>query len=63
MDWQMIIVGAVLIVSVAVLIRRIYKTVKKPQSLCDACLMKESCGMDCQAEEPEEQHRSDEQTK
>ncbi len=63
MDWQMIIVGAVLIVSVVVLIRRIYKAVRKPQSLCDACLMKESCGMDCQAEEPEEQHRSAEPPK
>lgn len=63
MDWQMIIVGAVLIVSVVVLIRRIYKAVRKPQSLCDACLMKESCGMDCHAEKPEEPHRSNEQTK
>lgn len=62
MDWQMIIVAIVLIVSVTFLIRRIYKTVKKPQSICDACLIKESCGMDCLEKKSEESCSSDEET-
>ncbi|MBU0712954.1 hypothetical protein KKC74_15260 [bacterium] len=47
MSWQIIIVAVVVIASVIALFKRFYKTVKKPQSVCDSCLMKDSCGADC----------------
>ncbi len=50
MLWQYIIVGIFVIASVIGLIMKFRKSIKKPQSVCDSCMMKDSCGADCHEE-------------
>jgi uncharacterized membrane-anchored protein YhcB (DUF1043 family) len=43
MLWQYIIVGIFVIASVIGLIIRFRKSIKKPQSVCNSCMMKDRC--------------------
>jgi hypothetical protein len=45
MDWQIVIVAVVVIASAIALFRHFHKTVKKPESACDSCSMKDQCGI------------------
>jgi len=47
MDWQIVIIIVMVLASAIVLFKRFYKTVKKPQSICDSCTMKNGCTVDC----------------
>jgi len=58
MNWQIVIVIVFVIVSGLILLKRFYKTLKKPQSACDSCLMKDNCGMECEdMEKSSEDHK------
>jgi len=48
MNWQTIIVISLVILSAVWLVLRFVKTIKKPQSACDTCLMKDHCPADCE---------------
>jgi hypothetical protein len=53
MDWQIIIVAVVVIASAIALFRHFRKTVKKPESACDTCPMKDSCSFDSSEDKPQ----------
>ncbi|MBL7066452.1 MAG: FeoB-associated Cys-rich membrane protein [Candidatus Marinimicrobia bacterium] len=40
---QWIIVGIIIVAAATVLLIRFLKTIKKPQSVCDSCMMKDRC--------------------
>jgi hypothetical protein len=46
MLWQYIIVGIFVIASAVGLFLKFRKSIKKPQSVCDSCMMKDRCSKD-----------------
>ena len=51
MDWQIIVVGILVFGSALGLILRIRRNIKKPQSVCNTCMMKDSCSAYCKEEQ------------
>jgi len=47
MDWQVIIVAIGVFASAVALFKHFYRAVKKPESVCDSCPMKENCTANC----------------
>jgi hypothetical protein len=47
MDWQIIIVGILVIGSAVGLFLKIRGNIKKPESICNSCIMKNSCSAVC----------------
>ena len=43
MGWQIIIVGILVFGSVVGLALKFRKSIRKPQSICDSCMMKNRC--------------------
>lgn len=52
MDWQIIIVAIVVIASVFTLLRHLKKIIKKPESACDSCSMKDQCDISNNEDKP-----------
>ncbi|MCD6441208.1 MAG: hypothetical protein J7L86_05415 [Candidatus Marinimicrobia bacterium] len=46
MLWQYIIVGILVIASAVGLFLKFHKNIKKPQSACNTCMMKDRCSTD-----------------
>ncbi|HCK99591.1 MAG TPA: hypothetical protein DHW42_05740 [Candidatus Marinimicrobia bacterium] len=47
MIWQYIIVGIFVIASAVGLFLKFRRNIKKPQSACNTCMMKDRCSTDC----------------
>lgn len=56
MDWQIITVGILVIGSAVGLFLKIRRSIRKPESICNSCIMKNSCSAACDEFKTSENH-------